>query len=268
MKISEIWIYPVKSLAGISLLTAQVQAKGLQYDRRWMLVDTLGTFISQRTYPQLALLDVTLHEAHLEVTYRPDPFKNISIPFIPVTNQRMQVSVWDSNDISARTVSDEADRWFSDFLGKKVHLVHMAEDSQRAVNPKYAKEGDVVGFADGYPYMLISEASLSDLNARLPEMVLMNRFRPNFVVAGTAPFAEDKWLDIQIGNVRFDVVKPCSRCVMVTIDQETMQKSPEPLKTLATYRKVGHKIMFGQNLINRQTGNISVGDPVDVLLQK
>jgi uncharacterized protein YcbX len=266
MKISEIWIYPIKSLAGISLSKAQVQAKGLQYDRRWMLVDEWGTFITQRTYPKLALLYVTLQEDHLEVTYRPDPSNKVSVPFMPVSNQFMAVSVWDSHHISAETVTHEADQWFSNFLGKKVFLVHMPEDSHRPVNPNYGKDGDLVGFADGYPYMLISAASLAELNQRLAEPVPMNRFRPNFVVEGTTPFAEDAWLSIRLGTVHFDIVKPCSRCVMVTINQETIEKSAEPLKTLATYRKTGHKIMFGQNLINRQLGTVAVGDPVDILL--
>jgi uncharacterized protein YcbX len=268
MKVSEIWIYPVKSLSGISLSTAQVQAKGLQYDRRWMLVDENGVFITQRTCPQLALFDVALNESYLCVTYRPNPIKRIEIPFQPVSNQLISVSVWDSHFISARSVSDGADRWFSELLEKKVFFVYMPEDSKRAVNPKYGQEGDVVSFADGYPYLLISQASLNDLNARLTDPVPMNRFRPNFVIEGCNPFAEDSWSAIRMGSLPFDIVKPCSRCVMVTIDQETILKNPEPLKILSSYRKIGHKVMFGQNLISRQTGNVSVGDPVEILIRK
>jgi uncharacterized protein YcbX len=150
-------------------------------------------------------------------------------------------------------------------IDKKVRLVFMSESTARKADPRYALQGENVSFADGFPYLLISRASLEDLNQRLPLAIEMNRFRPNFVVSGAAPFEEDSWKSIQIGDLRFTAVKPCSRCILTTIDPETGEKGAEPLKTLSSYRRINNKVLFGQNLVAAQTGTLREGDKIIVL---
>lgn len=262
--ISEIWIYPIKSLPGIRLEEAQVEAKGLRYDRRWMLVDNNGKCLTQRTCLRLAFFDVQLGEKGLVVTDRLSVSgESCFIPYLPDREDWVPVQVWDST-FTAQLVSDAVSQWFSILLGFGVRLVCMGEHSHRKVNEKYALKGEEVSFADGYPILLISQASLDNLNERLSVPVKMHRFRPNLIVSGASPFEEDTWRDIQVGEVGMKLVKPCSRCVMVTIDPETGEKSPEPLKTLSLFRKMGHKVMFGQNILVQTEGGIRVGDPLIV----
>lgn len=261
MVLSEIWIYPVKSLAGIRLTEAEVQEKGLQYDRRWMIVDQFGRFLTQREFHNMAMLEVAVLENSLLISNKLKPGENISVPFQPVTGEVMVVTVWD-DEVDALTVSNEVDAWLSEQLEMVVKLVMMPETTERKADPRYAKNNENVSFADGFPFLLISQASLDDLNARLEEPIVMKRFRPNFVVTGTKPFAEDTWKSIQIGTLSFDIVKPCARCVLTTIDPETAEKGKEPLKTLATYRRVNNKILFGQNVVAKQHGLVKQGDEI------
>lgn len=264
MLLSEIWIYPVKSLGGIRLTISQVEEKGLQYDRRWMVVDENGKFLTQRVNNKMALVDVSFDEAGLILSHRSDIENRVLVPFKSVSNEIMQVKVW-KDVVTARTLCDQADSWLSRQLGKKVRIVEMYEDSRRLMHPAYASPDALVSFADDFPFLLISEASLADLNSKLSIDVEMKRFRPNFVISGTEPFAEDSWNHITIGNIGFDVATPCERCVLTTIDPATGTKGLEPLKTLATYRKVNNKILFGQNLVSVQTGMIREGDEVLVI---
>lgn len=264
--VSQINSYPIKSLAGISLSSAVVEERGLQHDRRWMLVDERNQFITQRKLAKMALIRPELTESGLVVQTRGMP--PLSVPFRPENQECILVTVWDDT-CPAIEVSQEANAWFSKALQMPCKLVYMPDDSVRPVDPRYAVEDECVSFADGYPFLLISEASLADLNSRLETPVPMNRFRPNIVVRGTEPFAEDTWRTIQIGETTFYVVKPCARCVVTTIDQQTAQKSKEPLKTLATYRSAGSKVMFGQNMVYGRKGNhIRVGDAMRVVEQK
>jgi len=265
MTLSEIWIYPVKSLGGIRLAEAEVEEKGLKYDRRWMIVDETGIFITQRAFPKMALLDVELFTYGLIISYRPNPDDQVFVPFQPVSAHPVSVKIWD-DETEALTVSEEADKWLSGQLGKEVRLVVMPESTQRKADPRYAKNEENVSFADGFPFLIISQASLDNLNTHLPEPIDMKRFRPNFVVTDTAEHEEDKWKSIQIGNVHFDIVKPCARCILTTINPETGEKGAEPLRTLATYRKVNNKIMFGQNVVAKDHGKVSQGDTLTVLL--
>ncbi len=262
MILSEIWIYPIKSLGGISLTEATVQERGLQYDRRWMLVDAGGKFITQRKVHEMALIDVAFLKGGLQVTHRSFPDDALFISFEPTTKEPIKVQVWD-DEVEAVTVSHESDRWFSKYLGRAVLLVKMPEKTVRLVDPNYAKNGEAVSFADGYPLSVISQASLDDLNARLTEPVSMRRFRPSIVITDTPSFAEDAWVNITIGSASFKAVKPCARCVLITIDPVTGQTSPEPLKTLSSYRKQNGKILFGMNLLARP-GHIAVGDRVEI----
>jgi uncharacterized protein YcbX len=261
MTLSEIWIYPVKSLPGIRLTEAQVEEKGLKYDRRWMIADLNGRFITQREFPAMAMLTVAVQEYGLLISSRLDSGKAVLVPFEPVTAKPVAVTIWD-DVVEALTVSKEADDWLSAQLNMPVQLVLMPESAQRKADPRYARNNENVSFADGFPFLLISQASLDHLNEQLEEPVTMLRFRPNFVVTGTAPHAEDDWKSIQIGTLSFDLVKPCARCVLTTIDPETAEKGKEPLKTLATYRKAGNKILFGQNIVAKQSGLVKQGDEI------
>jgi uncharacterized protein YcbX len=263
MYLSEIWIYPVKSLGGIRLTEAFAEEKGLQHDRRWMIVDADNKFLTQRAFPKMALIHVGISLKGLVLGNANDPLNELTIPFEPVTAKPVSVTVWDDT-VQAVTVSDEADAWLTEQLGQNVTLVMMPESTRRPADPRYAIHGEAVSFADGFPFLLISQSSLDDLNSRLSEPITMKRFRPNFVVSGTDPFSEDSWKSIAIGNLSFDIVKPCARCVLTTINPDTGEKGAEPLKTLATFRRVNNKILFGQNVVARDFGTVKEGDPIVV----
>lgn len=262
--LSELNIYPVKSAHGIALDSSQVGPRGLDYDRRWMVVDGDGTFITQRQQPKLALIRVKLarETGVLELTAPAMPA--LKIPFEPVTAVPKKVQVW-GDEVNALSVSDEADRWLSELLGLPCQLVFMPDEAKRQIDLDFARAGEQVGFADGFPFLLISQASLEDLNERLEQPLPMNRFRPNLVVNGCEAFAEDSWRRLRIGELILRVVKPCARCVITTTDQDTAEVGKEPLKTLATYRKVDNKVMFGQNLIHENLAELHLGDEVEVL---
>jgi uncharacterized protein YcbX len=261
IRLAEIWIYPIKSLGGIRLKTSSVEEKGLQYDRRWMIVDENGIFLTQRAIPKMATVDVTLHDTGLILSDRFEPEDRVLVPFIADSELPVHVKVW--NDmVLALKVSDKADHWLSRQLGKNVSIVAMTASTHREMNHADAAPGRVVSFADDFPYLLISQASLDDLNSRLTEPVTMNRFRPNFIISGTEPFAEDSWKHITIGDVGFEVKKPCERCVLVNVDQHSGKKGTEPLKTLATYRRADKKVLFGQNVISLENGVVREGDEV------
>ncbi|WP_310587862.1 MOSC domain-containing protein [Dyadobacter luteus] len=261
--LSEIWIYPVKSLAGIRLSEAEVQSRGLRFDRRWMIVDEEGVFLTQRTFSKMALIDVTLESNTIRLHSRTDK-SFIDIPLQPEHPLEISVKVWD-DVVPALTVSKTADEWLSKQLEKQVTLVVMPDSTKRKADPKYAKNDENVSFADGFPYLIISQAALDNLNRKIDSDLEMKRFRPNFVISGTEPHAEDNWSLLQIGDIEFEIVKPCARCVLTTIDPETGIKGAEPLKTLAGYRRVNNKIMFGQNAVAKQNGLIRQDALVSVL---
>jgi hypothetical protein len=226
-----------------------------------MLVHPDGTFITARRYPELLQLQPSFREGDLVVTHRHSDVVPLTIPREPETEETLMVEVW-GDRVLGQLVSPLADAWFSEQLGSACRLVYMPEQAQRLVDPRYAQAGEVVSFADGYPYLLIGEASLVDLNRRLSEAVSMRRFRPNLVVAGTVAYAEDGWRDFRVGAVDFSAVKPCARCVLVTIDPDSGQSSKEPLATLAGYRQQQGKVLFGMNLLARTQGTLHVGDPL------
>lgn len=265
-RLSQINIYPIKSLGGIALNQAMVEKRGLRYDRRWMLVDEQGLFMSQRTFAAMALLQVELVSGGLQVSHKQGAgLTPLHLPFEPECGQPLTVQVWDDS-CQALEVSAEANAWFSEALGRNCRLVYMPEASRRQVDLRYARTGDITSFSDAFPLLVIGEASLADLNSKLSQPVPMNRFRPNLVFSGGLPFAEDTWRDFSIGAASFKAVKPCARCVMTTIDQQTAGKSPEPLRTLGTYRQQVHKILFGQNVLPLTTGQVlALGDRITVL---
>jgi len=262
--LQEIYLYPIKSLGGISVSQALVEERGFRYDRRWMLVDKKGDFVTQRQHPQLALLQVALSETQLEVFSKRDPSQRVAFDLDLVSDQELQVSIW-GDQVLARVVSAELSLWFSGFLQMELDLVVMPESSHRKMDPRYAVQEESVSFADGMPYVMIGQASLDDLNGRLSDPVGMDRFRPNLVFSGGEAYAEDQFKQLQIGEVEFQVVKPCARCVMITVNQQTGEKGKEPLATLATYRTVNNKVYFGQNAVALTQGIVRVGDPIQQL---
>ena len=268
LTLSEIWIYPIKSLAGVALTETELTARGLKYDRRWMLIDANGKFMTQRTLPVLALLDVAVEGDSLVVSHRQKEMPLLSIPFEQNSSELLTVQVWDDL-MDAVTVSTEADRWFSEALEQPCRLVFQPESTQRKVDPRYAHHEEITSFSDGYPFLLIGQESLNDLNARLESPVPMNRFRPNLVFTGGKPYEEDTWAAFTVGSQDFFGVKPCARCVLTTIDQVTSVKGKEPLKTLSKYRNWNNKILFGQNLLpGSLTERIKVGDSIEVVQVK
>lgn len=262
--LSEIWIYPIKSLGGVSLDSALVTKRGLEHDRRWMLVDATGVFLTQRTLPEMALLQVEMAADGLNVSHKIKSKGMVKISFDAQPLEYLEVKIWDDT-CTAHTVSEVANDWFSTVLNKKCRLVYMPDDSLRQLDRRYADEGDITGFADGYPILILGEAALDFLNEKLAESVPMNRFRPNLVFKGGAPNEEDNWREFEIGAATFFGVKPCARCVITTINQDTAVFGKEPLRTLARYRKEG-KILFGQNVIPKSIGErIYINDVINVL---
>ncbi len=261
-RLSQLFIYPVKGLGGISLQQSKIAATGLQYDRRWMLVDENGVFLTQRTHPKMALFKAVQTDTGFEI-YEPAHLESILIPYA-CEGAPINVKIWDD---SCEVVSYHpfADEWFSLFLGNKCKLVYMPDACERLVDTKYVKRSELVSFADAYPMLLIGEESLRDLNSRLIEPVLMDRFRPNFVVSGTVAFEEDTFSKLAIGRHSFEAVKPCARCTVTTVNQQSGEMGKEPLKTLATYRSKDNKTYFGENLVSIEgSGTVKVGDQVVV----
>lgn len=277
MHISEINIYPIKSLKGISVDSAIIQERGLQYDRRWMLTTTDGMFFTQREFPKMALISTWIEDDGLGAAA--DRFGDVFIPFGPDTGNKQQVTIWQSvceGEVYAGVVNE----WFSDVIGIDCQLVYMPDDTRRNVSDRFNKNDDVVSFADGYPLMVLSEASLAELNSRLDDPLPMNRFRPNLVVSGSTPYAEDNWAEVCVGEAVFRSTKPCERCVITTVDPAKGEfAGKEPLKTLASYRMAKDvmperleslgvtptAVLFGQNLIAESVGEvIRVGDVVQI----
>jgi uncharacterized protein YcbX len=259
-------IYPVKALGGISLDRAETTSRGLKHDRRFMVVDGDGQFVTQREMPKMATVWVALDKGRIEFS-APD-CDPVEFDAEPRPSPTRDVRVWRST-VAAHTVSPEADRWLSDYLGFNAHLMYMPDSSRRECNTEFAKHGEIVSFADGYPFLVTSEASLDDLNTRIAAgggaPVPMNRFRPNLVVKGASPFAEDGWREVRIGAAIFRAVKPCGRCQVTTTDQVTGEiRGPEPLATLASFRSSDLGILFGMNLTLAKPGPIRVGDQVFV----
>lgn len=267
--ISTLIYYPIKACRGFDVQTSNVERMGLEHDRRMMVVTPEGGFLTQREYPRLALVTPTLNNDSLSLS-APN-FDSIQFR-LQKTGTPTQVNIWKSKGVHAIDQGDEPAAWFSDWLGASVRLVHFADGFKRKVNADYAvRDDDHTGFADGYPILIISEESLQDLNSRLDSPqgavppVPMNRFRPNLVVKGGEPFVEDTWKRIRIGDVEMALVKPCARCVVTTIDKDTLEKNKEPLKTLGVYRK--HKLgaIFGMNVIPLNGGRLEIGMSVEIL---
>jgi uncharacterized protein YcbX len=263
MHVSDLYIYPIKACRGTQLSQAEVTLKGFLWDREMMLVDAKGKFITQREYPQLATVSVTItgDDFHLKASQD-------SLTFQPnLIGEKLAVQVWRSQTI-AIDQGEEIAQWFEKILNIPCRLVRQSPDYLRPVNSQYAgNDHTPVSFADGYPILLTNTASLDDLNRRLIEPVPMNRFRPNIVISSDRAFSESSWQKIVIGDITYSLVKPCSRCIVTTTDQKTGTRNPqmEPLKTLSSFRSFPGGIMFGENVIPETTGIIKVGDPIAVI---
>lgn len=262
MRITQLNVYPLKGAAGISVGVWQLDGFGLRYDRRWMVVDGVGTFISQRSdaglgqvRPSFAAGSLALHSG---------TSGECRLPLSGGGGAHARVRVW-NDDVDAVDCGEEAAAFISVHLGREARLVHMPDSTLRAVDPSYAPPGVRVSFADAFPLLIIGEGSLAELNGRLGEPVAMKRFRPNVVVSDTAPHEEDSWRRVRLGDVECDVVKPCARCVVPNIDPDTAVASREPNRTLASYRRWDGHIWFGQNAIHHGPGTLVVGASVDVL---
>lgn len=260
--ITQLNVYPVKSCRGIPLGEATLDRWGIEHDRNWMVVDASGQFVSQRTQPRLALVEPALGPERL--TLRGPGMPALELPVSGRAGPEATVTVWD-DACRALDQGEEAAAWFSAYLGQPMRLVRIGASYRRPVNPAFAPEGSEVNFADGYPLLLLSEASVADLNRRLREPLPMNRFRPNLVVTGCTAFAEDSWRRIRVGEVVLLLVKPSERCAITTVDQATAEQGKEPLATLATFRRYGGSVAFGQNAVHQGPGRIRVGDPVELL---
>jgi len=264
--LASIHIYPLKAARGVGLEESFVEPCGLADDRRWLLVDEEGRFVSQREEPSLARVVVSCGPGCIRVSA--DGRTGLVIAEPPAGAPLIKVRVW-SDALLAAAAGPEADAWFSAFLGRPVRLVHLDDPTRRPVDPQYGRDGDVVTFADGYPLLLTSTGSLGELSdwlaADRQAPVPMTRFRPSVVVAGAPPWAEDRWRRIRIGAVPFRVAKPCGRCVVTTTDQITGERGRQPLTMLGQRRRFGKQLVFGQNLIPDSGGVIRVGDPVEIL---
>ncbi len=265
MYVKHLFVYPIKSLGGIELSQSEIDERGLKNDRRYMLVDENGVFMSQRTTPPMSLFGTSLSNNGIHVSYKVDnTTSSITIPFESEENNQIHVRVWE-DECKAVLLSKEVDQFFSEHLEKKCSLVYMPNNTRRLVDVRFATKSEIVSFADAFPVLLIGSASLDDLNSRLlpDEKLGWDRFRPNVVVQTETPFSEDAWDYFSIGNNLLQRVKPCARCSITTINQQTGKAGKEPLRTLATYRTVDHKIMFGQNiLIKSATERLKVGDVI------
>lgn len=271
MKVSALFTYPIKSCGSIAHTSLAVFASGAQYDRRWMLTDTTYQFLSQREFPQLALIQPTLTEQTLRLTAPKMPPLEIPLPHAEQDDPTVSVTIW-RDTVPAVDAGDCVAEWLSTAIGGATRLVYMPNSTYRALDSRYAKRGGNVSFADGYPLLITTESSLEDLNRRMIERgkqpIPMSRFRPNIVIAGTEAWAEDHWLEVEIGSMRFDLVKPCARCTITTVDQATAQivDHQEPLATLSLFRRNDKGgVLFGQNSVPHGEGILTIGERVSVI---
>jgi MOSC domain-containing protein len=259
--LSEINVYPVKSLSGFSVNHWPVENTGLRFDRQWMLIDENNCFISQRKIPRMALIKTVVHDEQL-ILSTPDG-NHLELSLYPTITDKVEISIW-HDEYQAGIVDQKADKWLSEFLGVNCRLVYQPTDSVRQVDQNYAHNGDQTAFSDGFPFLLLSEASLQSLNDAMPEALTMARFRPNLVIAGCPPYAEDSWREICINGIDFRLPKPCSRCTITTINPETAISGSEPLATLSKLRKWNNQVYFGQNALHNHCGELSIGNPVNI----
>ena len=263
LSIASLHVYPVKSCRGIALTQAELAPRGLLHDREWMVVSPEGRFLTQRELPRLALIapDIAAHELRLQAPGA----GSIAVTLTAGAGPSREVVVF-GDTVLAHDAGDTAAQWLSDFLRRPVRLVRFDPSRRRATDPVWSagRPGESA-FSDGYPVLVLSRASLSDLNARLPQALPLDRFRPNLLLEGCDPYAEDSLRVLQCGHATLRLVKPCTRCIITTTDQATAERDgEEPLRTLRSYRWNGELrgVIFGQNAIVERTGTLRVGDAI------
>lgn len=266
MHLAALYLHPVKSLAPLAVEAAIAAPRGLRNDRRWMVVDEAGRFLTGRALPVMVTLRARPDAADAGLWLSADGAPDLHVPPPAHDAPRLAVEVW-KDRAHAALAGDEADAWLSARLGRPVRLVHMDAAATRAIDASYAAPGETTSFGDGFPYLLLTASAMDALNARLPRALPITRFRPNLVIGGAAPHAEDRWRRVRIGQVEFVLPKPCTRCVFTTIDPASGERDPDgqPLEALKAYRRTEAGITFGMNAIARGIGALRVGDAVEVL---
>jgi uncharacterized protein YcbX len=260
--LEQLFLYPLKSARGIEVREWHVDDFGLRFDRRFMVVTADGAFLTQRSHPRMALIEVRIDGGLLRLEAPGMP--SLTTALEPAGGEDALVTVW-GDQCAAHLPDRAADAWLSRYLELECRLAYLPAGTVRRVDPERVPDVRRVSFADAYPFLIIGRASLEDLNRRLPAPLPMNRFRPNLVVGGAPPYAEDLWRRIRIGALELDVLKPCARCAITTTDQKTAERGVEPIRTLAQYRRSGNDVLFGQNALHLGTGTLRVGDPVAVI---
>jgi uncharacterized protein YcbX len=262
LTLSKIFIYPVKSLAGIEVSSSPVDSKGLVHDRKWMLIDSDHQFLSQRRLAKMALINTKIEGDTLILSTSTSG--RITLPLHPEGGDEIETTIW-KDQCLAKTVSIEADQWLSDFLGIKCRLVYQPSHIIRPVDPNYAEATDKVNFSDGFPFLITSDASLASLNQEMNLQLPMQRFRPNLVISGCDSYEEDSWREIMINGIHFRLPKPCSRCPVPAINTDTGERGKEPLKTLNRLRRWNNRIFFGQNALHDIAGELSIGQTINIV---
>ena len=262
--ISQLFYFPVKSLKGSKLDVMSIDEFGPQWDRRFMLVDKTGRFVTQRQLPKMGQISASINENTLVFTFD-EQHRLVNLKDLNAIDQYMDVKVW-GDEVRARLINGEINAWLSEILNREVLLCYMGDDTHRQVDLEFAQKGDRASFSDGFPFLIISEASVEFLANELGRKLALERFRPNIIVGGCDAFSEDQWKKIKINGVEFDIVKPCSRCVIPTLDLATSAKQPDVMQVMLKHRKQGKNVMMGQNAIHRGLGEINVGDLIEVLI--
>lgn len=262
--------YPVKGCAGVPVDRLELDEVGPVGDRRWMIAEPSGEFLSQRSHPGMARLRVELVgvAGRQGVRFHAPGEEPLEVAVPPPDAPRLRVSIW-GDPVDANLVSADADAWLARALGRPARLLHLPDRRVRPVNESWAVDGfpSRVAFADGFPLTLLSEESVQEVDRRVGPDVHIGpaRFRPNVVVAGGGAWIEDTWRRVRLGGVEVAVVKPCARCTVTTVDPATGSRGKEPLRTLAAFRKAGDQVYVAQNALHRTSGVIRVCDPVEVL---
>lgn len=266
LKVSQLYVFPVKSLAGFPVQSAVVTDRGLQHDRRWMIVDNNNQFVTIRELPKMVLIQTKIEDNKLQLFTETDPI-GVKIEIGKTIGEEIETTIWNAT-VKSYKVDNEVDKWLSEQLNAQVFLCYMPETSKRPVDTTsgFKPAGKLTSFADAYPFLVISEESLADLNTRTPEPVSMLQFRPNIVISGGEPYVEDNLENFTINKIPFTGLENCGRCPIPNVNPLTGIKNAEnqPLKTLAKYRNVNKNIIFGRNTVHSETGVISVGDLLEL----
>lgn len=260
--VSALYVYPIKSCGEVPLEVMEFDELGPRLDRRWMIVDRDGKFVTQRTVPALGTVSIKLHPDGLKVSALHMP--ELEVPLLPAHSERTSIQVWGYQG-EAIECGAQAAEWFSECIQQSVRLVQFPPDRQRWVNEKYSPEPRQVGFADGYPVLVVTQASLDDLSLRVGQNMNALRFRPNIVISGTEAYADDSWRRVRIDQRVLEFRKPCERCSVTTIDPETRDAAKEPLQGLSRYRRQGGQVIFGQNCTVSGGGPIQLNHEIIVI---